>query len=463
MAGAPLPAPAAAPLAAALDLDGAAPLLLPYFCAHWPALELWRGAEGRRHLAAAAGGVRVRVMVAAAGGAGGAADFSGDAAGALATLEAPLADYLDGALAARLAAGSATGAHPPALYLAQAALAERGAGARPPPAPPPRTPLGAALLGECAPLPPALAAAPLTSANLWASATPTRSSCHYDPYGNALCVVTGAKRVRLAPPCAAAALRARPAWHESANHAAGSLWPPDAAGAGAAVAEARLGPGDGLFIPEGWWHQVESDAGTLAVNFWSEAPAAAAMYRGAAAPYRLRRLAQAAAEDARRAAVAAMVAAAAPPPRDADGAALLAAALDAAPAGGREERPGDPVTAALLSLAAAGPLRLVRALEALAARPLSAPRLLARLGPPAWELLTSWLEEALQDYDVPSDGETALEAMFDVLYAPVPDRRALAAVACAAKAAFGARAMAAALAAAIGPGVRIVESEGGDD
>jgi hypothetical protein len=454
MAGAPLPAPAAASPAAALDLGGAAPLLLPNFCAHWPALELWCGAEGRRHLAAAAGGVRVRVMVAA-----GAADFSGDAAGALATLDAPLADFLDGALAARLAAGAAS---PPALYLAQAALAERGAGAAPPPAPPPRTPLGAALFGECAPLPPALAAAPLASANLWASTAPTRSSCHYDPYANVLCTVAGAKRVRLAPPSAAAALRARPAWHESANHAAGSLWPPDAAGAGAAVAEARLGPGDGLFIPAGWWHQVESDAGTLAVNFWSEAPAAAAMHHGAAAPYHLRRLAQAAAEDARRAAVAAMVAAAAPLPRDADGAALLAAALAAATAGGREERPGDPVTAALLSLAAAGPLHLVRALEALAQQPLAAPRLLARLGPSAWELLTSWLEEALQDSDVASNGEAALEAMFDALYAQVPDRRALAAAACAAKAAFGARAMAAALAAALGPGVQIAEAHDGD-
>jgi hypothetical protein len=27
-------------------------------------------------------------------------------------------------------------------------------------------------------------------------------------------------------------------------------------------------PGDALFIPEGWWHQVNSEAGTIAVNFW---------------------------------------------------------------------------------------------------------------------------------------------------------------------------------------------------
>jgi hypothetical protein len=27
-------------------------------------------------------------------------------------------------------------------------------------------------------------------------------------------------------------------------------------------------PGDALFIPEGWWHQVESSVGTIALNFW---------------------------------------------------------------------------------------------------------------------------------------------------------------------------------------------------
>ena len=33
-------------------------------------------------------------------------------------------------------------------------------------------------------------------------------------------------------------------------------------------ASADLLPGDALFIPEGWWHQVESNAGTIALNFW---------------------------------------------------------------------------------------------------------------------------------------------------------------------------------------------------
>lgn len=31
---------------------------------------------------------------------------------------------------------------------------------------------------------------------------------------------------------------------------------------------AELLPGDTLFIPEGWWHQVESDDRTTAINLW---------------------------------------------------------------------------------------------------------------------------------------------------------------------------------------------------
>jgi hypothetical protein len=31
------------------------------------------------------------------------------------------------------------------------------------------------------------------------------------------------------------------------------------------------GVSDALFIPEGWWHAVQSDAGSVAVNFWYSA------------------------------------------------------------------------------------------------------------------------------------------------------------------------------------------------
>lgn len=31
---------------------------------------------------------------------------------------------------------------------------------------------------------------------------------------------------------------------------------------------AEVGEGEGIFIPEGWWHQITSLTGTVAVNVW---------------------------------------------------------------------------------------------------------------------------------------------------------------------------------------------------
>jgi len=50
--------------------------------------------------------------------------------------------------------------------------------------------------------------------------------------------------------------------------------------------------GDALFIPEGWWHQIDSDSLTMAVSHWWGGPATTAMTAAApdAGPYHLRRL-----------------------------------------------------------------------------------------------------------------------------------------------------------------------------
>lgn len=91
-----------------------------------------------------------------------------------------------------------------------------------------------------------------------------RSSLHYDPYQNLLCVVCGTKRVTLYPPSAMPLLYPHPAYSESANHSAVDFAHPDAKrhplfGAAQALRnEAQLSAGDALFIPEGWWHQVDS-------------------------------------------------------------------------------------------------------------------------------------------------------------------------------------------------------------
>ena len=143
----------------------------------------------------------------------------------------------------------------------------------------------------------------LHSVNLWVSPHPTRSAAHYDDHHNVLQVVSGRKRVWMAPPHAL--LHAAPspsknpagglataspnvwgtaqppgwvaAWSESSTDTALSE---DAGGTCRPYAwesngrqpvtcfHATLQPGSSLFIPKGWWHCVHSDAATAAVNVW---------------------------------------------------------------------------------------------------------------------------------------------------------------------------------------------------
>ena len=91
----------------------------------------------------------------------------------------------------------------------------------------------------------------------------TRSSLHFDPYQNLLCVVAGSKRVWLAPPSITPHLDPQPVTAESANHSPADLSHPDPhrfPGLSEALAGRlqvfELGPGDALYIPEGWWHQA---------------------------------------------------------------------------------------------------------------------------------------------------------------------------------------------------------------
>lgn len=78
---------------------------------------------------------------------------------------------------------------------------------------------------------------------------------HYDTAHNLLVVVLGSKRVRLWPPSTAQALRAAPVYAAAGggNHSTLDI----GGGLPTAGMEAVLGPGQALFIPEGWWHQVQ--------------------------------------------------------------------------------------------------------------------------------------------------------------------------------------------------------------
>ncbi|KAF8006436.1 hypothetical protein BT93_K0666 [Corymbia citriodora subsp. variegata] len=114
----------------------------------------------------------------------------------------------------------------------------------------------------------------LASVNLWMNIAEARSSTHYDPHHNLLCIVSGTKKVVLWPPSASPLLYPMPLYGEASNHSSLTLGKPDFTLHPRAEyltnysQEVILKAGDALFIPEGWFHQVDSDNLSVAVNFW---------------------------------------------------------------------------------------------------------------------------------------------------------------------------------------------------
>lgn len=129
-------------------------------------------------------------------------------------------------------------------------------------------------LSEDIKLPEFLEAKSLASINLWMNSALARSSTHYDPHHNVLCVVSGCKQVFLWPPSASPYLYPMPLHGEASNHSAVALGKvdlsvhPRAEGSAKISQKVTIHAGDALFIPEGWFHQVDSDCLTMAVNFW---------------------------------------------------------------------------------------------------------------------------------------------------------------------------------------------------
>ncbi|CBN77138.1 conserved unknown protein [Ectocarpus siliculosus] len=113
----------------------------------------------------------------------------------------------------------------------------------------------------------------LLQINLWMGAMETTTNLHYDANHNLLFVLKGSKRVALLPPDMTAGVHAMPVFSESANHS--GLQPAETAAVVDGDEAARKGAvyadvaeGEAIFIPEGWWHQVFSSRGTVAVNVW---------------------------------------------------------------------------------------------------------------------------------------------------------------------------------------------------
>lgn len=130
------------------------------------------------------------------------------------------------------------------------------------------------ILREDIELPSFLVSKKLTSINLWMNNAQSRSNTHYDPHHNLLCIVAGCKQVVLWPPSAGPLLYPMPIYGEASNHSSVALDSPDFSihprfqSAFDHSQKVVLRAGDALFIPEGWFHQVDSDELTIALNFW---------------------------------------------------------------------------------------------------------------------------------------------------------------------------------------------------
>lgn len=102
-------------------------------------------------------------------------------------------------------------------------------------------------------------------------------ACHYDVYDNLALVVAGRRRFTLYPPDAIGDLYVGPIDHTMAGQpislAAGSplgdpAYPRFAAARDRALT-AELEPGDALYLPKLWWHQVEATSPVnMLVNYW---------------------------------------------------------------------------------------------------------------------------------------------------------------------------------------------------
>lgn len=100
---------------------------------------------------------------------------------------------------------------------------------------------------------------------LWLGPRGTLTPWHHDLTNNLLVQVLGDKRVRMSPPWAWARMR-------NSTHCF-SDWDnePLLAGPGDAtrppVIECVIGPGEAIFLPVGWWHQVEALSLSASISF----------------------------------------------------------------------------------------------------------------------------------------------------------------------------------------------------
>lgn len=101
----------------------------------------------------------------------------------------------------------------------------------------------------------------------WLGPRGTLTPWHHDLTNNLLVQVVGRKRVRMAPPWAFARMRnSRHCFSDWGNEA---LPAGEGDAANPPVLETIIGPGEAVFLPVGWWHQVEALDLSASMSFTS--------------------------------------------------------------------------------------------------------------------------------------------------------------------------------------------------
>ncbi|KAH7388264.1 hypothetical protein KP509_16G066700 [Ceratopteris richardii] len=246
------------------------PVVYQALIKNWPASLKWSPEPGSfDYLKIIAGGERVQAMLTASGN-----TFYGDIR-SHERVELKFGDYLD--YASQIYAEALTEVKEQGcsdvesqskgqrthLYLAQVPMFSKDEGTSP----------LRALMADII-MPSFLNPTSVANINFWMTARESKSSTHYDPYHNILCVVVGQKKVRLWPPNMTPYLYPYPIYGEASNHSSVDFMRPYEMKhplfkhALDSCQVVTLCAGDALFIPEGWYHQVDSHSFTMAVNIW---------------------------------------------------------------------------------------------------------------------------------------------------------------------------------------------------
>lgn len=128
------------------------------------------------------------------------------------------------------------------------------------------------------------AGAPWRRSRLWVSPTGAITPLHHEVTHNLLAQLEGDKEVTLYAPWTRLAMYPHPPWSGMPHTSQVAAHAPDHERhplfAWAQPHRARLGPGDVLYVPAGWWHWVRTLSPSLSHNTWFAGGAVALLARG---------------------------------------------------------------------------------------------------------------------------------------------------------------------------------------